>query len=321
MKILICGSIAIDTIIEAGERFDNALLHNGRIDGYIGARNVQTAFGGCAGNIAYNLKQLGEDPIPVAAVGHDFDAYARWLARQKIASHGIRRIATAATARAFIINDTQGSQISTFHAGAMTHSAEHALPDTSGVAMATISPDTRRAMILHAEALTQREIPILFDPGQASSSLGRLEIACLASRARWIVANETEWRLLGERGDLHPEEVAQGGKIALVTRGREGITVYEQSNATTIGCAAARADVDTTGCGDALRAGFIHGLGQGFANAEAARIGAAVASFAVETQGPQAHRLNRALARERFERSYNRRWPSPDPARALDKVG
>ena len=64
MHTLICGSIAYDTIMVFADRFRNHILPE-----KIHILNVaflvpemRREFGGCAGNIGYNLKMLGGSP-------------------------------------------------------------------------------------------------------------------------------------------------------------------------------------------------------------------------------------------------------------------
>ncbi|MGH8587306.1 MAG: PfkB family carbohydrate kinase, partial [Gammaproteobacteria bacterium] len=188
MTALICGSLAYDNIMVFQDRFKNHILpHRIHIlNVCFLVPEMRREFGGCAGNIAYNLKLLGADALPVATVGRDFDAYAAWLDACGISRRHVKTIADQWTAQAFITTDLDDNQITAFHPGAMSHSHHNALPALDGVRLAIISPDGREGMLEHTAALAEAKVPIIFDPGQGLPMFEKEELLWFLSRATYV---------------------------------------------------------------------------------------------------------------------------------------
>ena len=320
MTVLVCGSLAIDTVLTLDAPFDSARRSDGHLDGHVNAPHVRRTFGGCAGNIAYALQKLSEHPVPVASIGLEYGtmSYRAHLEWHGIETVGVHEVEGERTAQAFIVNDSEGCQLTMFHAGATAHAAANALPDGVKADLATVSPDARAAMLAHCAALETRKIPTLFDPGQAIGSLNAADIEHCARHAHWIVANENEWAALERIAGLSPDEVAARRKTAIVTGGAQGLRVHGAGGAYRIDAARADAVVDPTGCGDAWRAGFIHGLARGLGTMDAARLGAAAASIAVQYHGGQNETLSETALAERYERAYGKALSADVRARTGD---
>lgn len=264
-------------------------------------------FGGCAGNIAYNLKLLGGRGAPMATVGHDFGPYRSWLQEQGIDLRYLRTVADEFTAQAFITTDLDDNQITAFHPGAMNHAHIQAVPEQTGVTIGLISPDGREGMLQHAAQFADAGIPFIFDPGQGLPMFNGAELLKFVEQASWVTVNEYEGQLLAERTGLSHEQLAERAKAFIVTRGAEGSLIYSDGRVLNIPCAKAAAVKDPTGCGDAYRAGLIYGLMNGMDWETTGRIAALMGAIKIASHGPQNHRFTLAEFGERFQESFGYR--------------
>lgn len=311
MAILCSGSVAVDHIMVYGGCFQDVIL-----PGELHVLNVafhvpelRRTFGGCAANIAYNLRLLGEEPILLAAVGGaDFGDYAAWLDR-----HGIRRdhllcIEGAATAGAYIITDQDGNQITGFHPGAMDRAHEAGIESVAEpVEIGVVSPNGKRAMVEHARGLKARGTPVLIDPGQGLPLLTREELVEFIEGAAYYVVNDYEWRLTLKNSGLSEAALLSRVGAAIITSGAEGSLLCRGGERERVPALPAQRVVDPTGCGDAYRAGLLHGLRQGFELSCAARMGSLLGALQVECPGTQGLRLTP----EDFIRRYRAAFGEP----------
>jgi adenosine kinase len=291
MSVLICGSIAYDTIMVFPDRFKQHILPD-----QIHILNVaflvpdmRREFGGCAGNIAYNLKLLGGEPLIMATVGHDAGPYMDRLASLAIPATHVRRIDTAFTAQAFITTDLDDNQITAFHPGAMNVSHENQVSDATGVKLGIIAPDGRDGMISHARQFADAGIPFVFDPGQGLPMFGGDDLLNFLDLARWCTVNDYEARLLCERTGLTEAQIAERVEALIVTRGAEGSRVYTGGSVTEVACVPADALADPTGCGDAYRGGLLYGLSRGADIIASARLASVMGSIKIASRGGQNH--------------------------------
>jgi adenosine kinase len=291
MSVLICGSIAYDTIMVFPDRFKQHILPD-----QIHILNVaflvpdmRREFGGCAGNIAYNLKLLGGEPLIMATVGHDAGPYMDRLASLAIPATHVRRIDTAFTAQAFITTDLDDNQITAFHPGAMNVSHENSVSDATGVKLGIIAPDGRDGMISHARQFADAGIPFVFDPGQGLPMFGGDDLLNFLDLARWCTVNDYEARLLCERTGLTEAQIAERVEALIVTRGAEGSRVYAGGSVTEVACVPADALADPTGCGDAYRGGLLYGLSRGADIIASARLASVMGSIKIASRGGQNH--------------------------------
>jgi adenosine kinase len=295
MSVLICGSIAYDTIMVFPDRFKQHILPD-----QIHILNVaflvpdmRREFGGCAGNIAYNLKLLGGEPLIMATVGHDAGPYMDRLASLAIPATHVRHVDTAFTAQAFITTDLDDNQITAFHPGAMNVSHENSVSDASGVKLGIIAPDGRDGMISHARQFADAGIPFVFDPGQGLPMFGGDDLLNFLDLARWCTVNDYEARLLCERTGLTEAQIAEKVEALIVTRGAEGSRVYTGGSVTEVACVPADALADPTGCGDAYRGGLLYGLSRGADIIASARLASVMGAIKIASRGGQNHRLSR----------------------------
>jgi adenosine kinase len=272
---------------------------------------LRRSFGGCAANIAYHLRLLGDDPIVLATVGgEDFDAYAGWLDR-----HGIRRdhivpLPGEATAGAYITTDLEDNQIIGFHPGAMDRAHEAGLERiTDPIELAIVSPNGKRAMVELARGLKQRGIATLVDPGQGLPLFERDELVELIEGAALFVVNDYEWSLALSKSALSESDLLRRVGAALVTRGEKGSTLYRGGDVLEIPPVPAARVVDPTGCGDAYRAALLHGLHRGLALETCARMGSLMGSLKVAEAGTQSLALGPAEFRRRYAAAFGSELP------------
>ncbi len=302
MSVLICGSIAYDTIMVFQDRFKQHILpdqiHILNVSFLV--PDMRREYGGCAGNIAYNLKLLGGDPLIMATVGHDAGPYMERLAALGIPATHVRRIEQAFTAQAFITTDLDDNQITAFHPGAMNVSHENKVSDAQGVRLGIVAPDGRDGMITHARQFADAGIPFVFDPGQGLPMFGGEDLLNFLDLARWCTVNDYEARLVCERTGLTEAQIAERVDALIVTRGAEGSTLYAGGERITVPCVPADALADPTGCGDAYRGGLLYGLSRGADILSSARLASVMGSIKIASRGGQNH----APARDEIARRY-----------------
>jgi adenosine kinase len=305
-KALICGSVAYDSIMVFGDRFKNHLLpdqlHILNVSFFV--PQMRREFGGCAGNISYNLHLLGDAAVPMATVGKDFGAYAEWMAKTGVNTDHIKLIDSEHTAQAFIITDMDDNQITAFHPGAMMLSHENKVGDAKGIAVGIVAPDGRDGMIQHAEQFAAAKIPFIFDPGQGLPMFGKEDLEKFVAQATWVAVNEYEWQLLQQKTGWTLKDVVTQVDALIVTLGSQGSAIHTKDGAITIPCATPKAVVDPTGCGDAYRAGILHGLLRGLDWETTGRVASLLGAIKIETRGPQNHTFTRDEFARRLDVSF-----------------
>ena len=304
---LICGSVAYDTILQFPDRFKSHILpdkiHILNVSFLV--PEMRREFGGCAANIAYNLRLLGDRGLAMATAGHDFAPYAERLHGQGISVEFIKVVPDAFTAQAFITTDLDDNQITAFHPGAMQHAHLNKVSDAGPeVGLGIVAPDGRQAMIDHAAQFAAAKIPFIFDPGQGMPMFGGEELKAFVAQARWVAVNDYEWGLLEQKTGMTVAEVTAHVDALVVTRGAEGSVIYTQGQTHTIPCAKPRAVVDPTGCGDAYRAGLIHGLLRGLDWETTGRVASLMGAIKIESRGPQNHSFTRAEFDRRYRENF-----------------
>jgi adenosine kinase len=306
MTSLICGSLAFDTIMSFEGRFAEALLadqlHKINVAFLVPA--LRREFGGCAGNIAYNLKLLGGDPLIMATIGQDGSPYLARLAKQNISIRCIREVSEAFTAQAFITTDAANNQITAFHPGAMTVSHQINVAEAGAVKVAIIAPDGRDGMLQHATDCADLKIPFIFDPGQGLPMFSGAELLHFIDLATYVAVNDYEASLLTERTGLTVEQLAQRVKALVVTRGENGAEIYVSGDRIDIPVVPAAHVIDPTGCGDAFRAGMLFGLTHDMDWPTIGRLASLMGSIKIAHQGGQNHAVSRAEIDTRFAQAF-----------------
>lgn len=293
MSALICGSFAFDSIMVFPDKFKNHILPDKvhMLNVAFLVPELRREFGGCAGNIAYNLKLLGDNPLPMGTVGTDFGPYAEWMDKNAISRKHVHVKQGSYTAQAFITTDMDDNQITAFHPGAMNLAHETSISEAEGVSLAIVAPDGRDGMIQHAEQLKAAGIPFIFDPGQGLPMFNGDELMQFAEQATYIALNDYEAQLFMDRTGLPEEEIARHVDALIITRGAEGSHIYTENKRIDIPCHTAEAVIDPTGCGDAYRAGLLHGIMHGKDWEETGRIAAMMGAIKIAHHGTQNHRL------------------------------
>ncbi len=306
MSALICGSMAYDNIMVFPGRFQEHILPD-----QIHILNVaflvpemRKEFGGCAGNIAYNLNLLGGQGHAMATVGDDFAAYRSWLAKQSLDTRYIRAVASTLTAQAYITTDLDDNQITAFHPGAMDHSHISDVPTDAGVTVGMISPDGRQGMIDHAQQFADAGIPFVFDPGQGLPMFDGDDLRNFIELASWVAVNDYEGQMLQERTGWDEQEISQQVDALIVTRGAKGSTIFSAGEQIAIPVVTATEVRDPTGCGDAYRAGLLYGLLNDMNWADTGRLAAILGAKKIASLGTQNHTFTPASVDEEFERSF-----------------
>ena len=301
---LVCGSIAYDSIMVFGGRFRDHILpdkiHMLNVSFLV--PQLRREFGGCAGNIAYNLRLLGDAGYPMATVGRDFATYREWLRQAGVPLDHVREVPEEHTAQAFITTDLDDNQITAFHPGAMQHSHLNTVP--AGFALGIVAPDGREGMVQHAAQFAAAGTPFIFDPGQGLPMFDGAELQAFIEQADWVTVNEYEWQVLQQRTGWSAEEVAEQVKALVITRGAQGSVIHAHGAEHLIPAVQAVAEVDPTGCGDAYRAGLIHGLLRGLDWPTTGRIAALMGAIKIESRGTQNHRFTPAQFATRYAESF-----------------
>ncbi len=308
MTALICGSLAYDTVMVFPGRFREHILPDSihMLNVSFLVPSMKRNFGGCSGNIAYNLRLLGGDGAPMATVGTDFGAYAQWLADCRVRREHVLTIDGEFTAQAFITTDLDANQINAFHPGAMDHSHRNQVPLDAGVTLGVIAPDGREGMLAHSMQFAAAGIPVLFDPGQQLPRFDRAELLGFIERSRWIAVNDYEAQLLRDRTGEDVTTLARRVDALIITRGAQGSVIMTGGREIAIPAARAEAVVDPTGCGDAYRAGLIHGLMQGLDWETTGRIASLLGAIKIAHAGTQNHGFTADEFSDRFRAAFGR---------------
>lgn len=302
MHILICGSLAFDTIMVFQDQFKNHILpdkiHKLSVAFYV--PEMRREFGGTAGNIAYNLQLLDGNPLIMATAGEDFAPYTEWLNKHKLNTAHIKTIANSFTAQAFITTDIDDNQITAFHPGAMVESHQNSVKDAKDVSLAVIAPDGRDGMFLHARECFEAGIPFMFDPGQGLPMFNGEELLHFIEMADYLAVNDYESHIIQDKTGLSLEELASKVKALIVTLGGNGSQIYADGQRYDIPCVKASQVVDPTGCGDAYRAGLLYGIARGWDWPTCGRLAATMGAIKIASRGGQNH----APTREEIETIY-----------------
>jgi adenosine kinase len=303
---LICGSVAFDTIMVFGDRFSHHILPDKihRLNVSFLVPQLRREFGGCAGNIAYNLKLLGDVGFPMATVGRDFAPYRDWMGQAGIPTDYVRVIEAEHCAQAFITTDLDNNQITAFHPGAMQHSHLNRVTDARDIGIGIVAPDGRDGMIQHAQQFAAAGIPFIFDPGQGLPLFGGEDLKRFIEQATWVAVNDYEWELLQQKTGWKVADILGKVRALVVTRGASGSVIYTADGEIEIPCARPKAVVDPTGCGDAYRAGLIHGLLHGLDWQATGRIASLMGALKIECLGTQNHRFTAAEFQDRLGQSF-----------------
>jgi len=269
--------------------------------------DMRREFGGCAGNIAYNLNMIGGQPLIMATVGDDYQPYAIRLGNLNIAQTHVRSINGTFTAQAFITTDLADNQITAFHPGAMNHSHENHVGDARNIKLGIVAPDGRDGMMQHAREFQEAGIPFIFDPGQGLPMFSGEELLNFVHQADYVAVNDYEGQLLCERTGLSLESLAKLVKALVVTKGADGSVIFADAQQISISSVKADKLTDPTGCGDAYRAGLLYGIANGMDWQSTGQLGALMGSLKIAHRGGQNHNFSREEINERYFENFGSR--------------
>jgi adenosine kinase len=309
MSALICGSVAYDNIMVFEDSFKNHILPDKihMLNVAFLVPKLRREFGGCATNIAYNLKLLGEEPLPMATVGQDYEPYRKRLKQLGIKQKHILKLDDTFTAQAFITTDLSSNQIIAFHPGAMNYSEKNKVSDAKNVKIGMVSPDGRTGMIKHAEQFKKKRIPFIFDPGQGLPMFNGDDLRKFVEEATWVTVNDYEWELLKDRTGWTEKDVTSRVDALIVTLGSKGSEIHTRSRTYRIPAAKPKSVEDPTGCGDAYRAGLLYGLLNELDWETTGRIASLMGSIKIEHQGPQNHSFTFEQFKKRYKAAFGRK--------------
>ena len=307
MSTLVCGSFAYDTIMVFPDSFKNHILPEQVhiLNVCFMVPEMRREFGGCSGNIAYNLKLLGGDAIPMGTVGKDFGPYRDWLEQLGMPHQHVTDVTGTYTAQAFITTDMDDNQIIAFHPGAMSDAHQNSISSAENIDLGIVAPDGRDAMIQHARDFQAAGIPFVFDPGQGLPMFDGDDLRTFVDQADWLIVNDYESEMVQEKTGQSIDELATSVRAIIVTRGAKGAQVYQHDGEIIeIPPVATDKAVDPTGCGDAFRGGLLYGLSRGFEWPTTGRIASLLGSIKVETHGTQNHSFSVEEFRKRFNSEF-----------------
>jgi adenosine kinase len=310
MTTLICGSIAFDSIMMFEGRFSEAILADQlhKVNVSFLVPTLRREFGGCAGNIAYNLRLLDGDPRIMATIGQDGGPYLERLDQLQISRRNLTTIESSFTAQAFITTDADSNQITAFHPGAMNFSHHNHISDAGPVKIAIVAPDGRAGMVQHAKDCAALGVPFMFDPGQGLPMFNGEELIEFIELATYVAVNDYEAELLMERTGLSLDSISQRLSALIVTRGELGAEIFTAGQRIDIPCVTAERTQDPTGCGDAFRAGMLYGMTRDMDWATSGRLASLMGAIKIAHQGGQNHTPTRAEIEERFMAAFGYRF-------------
>jgi adenosine kinase len=306
MSVLITGSLAYDTIMVFPDSFKNHIIPEKVhiLNVCFLVPELRKEFGGCAGNIAYNLNMLGESALPMATVGEDFKPYRKWLKKSGMNQDCIVEIDNTFTAQAYLTTDMDDNQIIAFHPGAMNHAHQNVITPALDISLAIIAPDGKQAMIEHAEQLYTLGTPFFFDPGQGLPMFNADELKRFIEIADFVVVNDYESEMLARNSALSIDEIAAQVDALIITRGAKGAEIYAHDKKIDIPAAPISTAVDPTGCGDAFRAGLLYGVKHQLDWETSGRMAALLGAIKIEKHGTQNHSFTLAEFKTRYADSF-----------------
>lgn len=306
MTALVCGSIAYDHIMVFHDHFKNHILpektHMLNLSFVVPEMNKE--FGGCAGNIVYNLKLLGAESLPMATVGIDFDVYRERFNTLGIDARYVKVIEGKYTAQCFITTDLDDNQINFFQIGAMADSHENSVTDATGISIGIVAPDGKDGMLSHAGQFAEAGIPFIFDPGQNVPLIDKDELLTAFEQASWLTFNDYEWQQIEDKTGLNTKSAMELVDALVVTLGGKGSVIYTRQGEYEIPVAQAQQVEDPTGCGDAYRAGLLYGLMRDMDWETVGRVASMIGAMKIEVKGTQNHSFSEQEFADRFKENF-----------------
>jgi len=294
MKAVVCGSFAYDNILNFEGNFSDHLIESelNNINVSFLCPNMRREFGGCAGNIIYNLVSIGADAFALGTMGSDAGPYLDWMKNNKISTKYIKVINSSYTAQAYITTDSKANQITTFHPGAMQYANQIKIPLDESVTLGLISPDGRDGMIEHTKQLIEMNVPYVFDPGQGMPMFNKEELEFFTTNASWVVMNDYEFKMYSEITSFTIQNIVQNGKVLVITNGEKGSNIFTDKENLSIQTPKVEFPKDPTGCGDAYRAGIIYGIMKSMSLEAIGELSSELGALKVKSFGTQNHKIS-----------------------------
>ncbi len=311
MSVLVCGSLAYDTLLTFQDSFKNHILPDQlhKLSVCFMVPQLRREFGGCAGNIGYNLRLLGGTPLIMSSVGEDFGPYRAHLQGHGLVTDHILEVPGYFTAQCFITSDRDANQITAFHPGASECATRNHVRDVAGVRLAIVAPSGYEADLQQSRELAEAGIPFIFDPGQELPLFSRDELFEMIGLARWLTLNDYEAELMRERTGLSVAQLAERVEALVITRGGLGSEIFVDGDVIRIPAVRPAAVVDPTGCGDAYRAGLLYGLAEGWDWEACGRTASMLGAIKIASRGAQNHHFDRAQLAALHEDAFGQPWP------------
>jgi len=308
MQIVFSGSIAYDYLMTFPGYFRD-FIHPEKMESLSLSFLVDSLsrhYGGIAPNIAYSYALLGGKPVVLGTAGDDFDDYRQWLNSKGVDTSAVKQIPGVKTASFFANTDQANLQIASFYAGAMAYADQVKIADLPfRPDLVVISPDDPTAMRNRIRECAAAGIPYLYDPSQQLARVSVEDIREGVQNAKMIVVNDYEAHMIENRAGLTEADMVLGNKILVVTRGKEGATIYADGQRHDIPVFPEVTIVDPTGTGDAFRGGFLRGVALGLSWELNGRMGALAATYCLEQKGTQNHSFTPAEFVERFRTVFD----------------
>ena len=294
MKAVVCGSFAYDNILNFEGNFSDHLIESelNNINVSFLCPNMRREFGGCAGNIIYNLVSIGADAFALGTMGSDAGPYLDWMKNNEISTKYIKVINASYTAQAYITTDSKANQITTFHPGAMQYANQIKIPLDESVTLGLISPDGRDGMIEHTKQLIEMNVPYVFDPGQGMPMFNKEELEFFTTNASWVVMNDYEFKMYSEITSFTIQNIVQNGKVLVITNGEKGSNIFTDKENLSIQTPKVESPKDPTGCGDAYRAGIIYGIMKSMSLEAIGELSSELGALKVKSFGTQNHKIS-----------------------------
>ena len=297
MKAVVCGSFAYDNILNYEGKFEDNLIESelNNINVCFFCPDMRREFGGCAGNIIYNLVAIGAEAVAIGAMGSDAGPYLDWMKKNKINTDHIKVITNKYTAQAYITTDKSSNQITTFHPGAMQHANEIKIPENDSITLGIISPDGRDGMIEHTQQLIDMKVPYVFDPGQGMPMFNKEELVFFTDNASWVVMNDYEFKMYNEMTGYTPADVIQNNKTLVITNGDQGSNIFTENKKLNVTTPKVDNPKDPTGCGDAYRAGIMYGIMNNMSLERIGELSSELGALKVKSYGTQNHIIGKEI--------------------------
>lgn len=308
MKEIVTGSLGYDYIMNFSGRFADRIMPDKlhQISLSFLADKLSKNLGGTAGNLAYTLKLLGEDPYIVSTAGNDFEDYRSFLENHSIEHTGINIVTNEPCGSYHVITDSDDNQIGAFYTGATKYNKDLSihLPEHAGfVVVGPNDPDAMRKFVTECRKEGYR---YMYDPAFQIGNFSPEDLRFAIEGAELLIGNDYEIALIEQKLDsTHEELILMGPKAIITTLGSKGAVIETRHEAIHVKPAKPKNVSDPTGAGDAFRGGFLAGYLKGLDLLVAGQMGAVAAVYTVEKYGTVTHHFTKDEFITRYRENYS----------------